>query len=92
VKLLGLSLTEITQDLRDELTLEKDLKGLVVAQVDTHSTADVAGIKQQDVVTKVNDEPVRTLQDFYRAFNSKKGDVKISFVRQGIELSIGLSR
>jgi len=88
----GLSLTEITPDLRDQLSLDKAVDGLLVAQVDAHSTADIAGIKAQDVVTKINDEPVKTAADFYRLFNSRKGEVKISFIRQGVELSIGISR
>jgi Do/DeqQ family serine protease len=52
----GLSVTEITPEIRDQLTIDKEVQGLVVAQVDAHSTAAIAGIKPQDVVTKVNDE------------------------------------
>jgi Do/DeqQ family serine protease len=87
----GLSVAEITPEIRDQLSLDNGVQGLVVAQIDSSSTAQVAGIQPQDVITKINDQPVRTLGDFYRQFNAKKGEVKISFVRQGVELSIGIS-
>lgn len=88
----GLTVVPLTPDIRDQLSLDKDVRGLAVTEVDAHSTAEIAGLEAQDVITKINDEPVRTEADFYRLFNAKPSDVKIGFVRQGVELSIGISR
>ena len=88
----GLAVAAITREIRDQLTIDAAIHGVVVVQVEAHSTAEIAGIKEQDVVTKVNDEPVSSVRDFYRLFNSKPGEVKITFAREGEELSIGISR
>ena len=88
----GLLVVEITPQIRDQLSLTT-VVGVVVAEVDAHSTAEIAGIKPQDVVTKINDESVKTVADFYRLLNTHQGgEVKIGFMRQGVELSIGIAR
>ncbi len=88
----GLAVAAITREIRDQLTIDSAIHGVIVTQVEAHSTAEIAGIKQQDVVTKVNDQPVSSVRDFYRLFNAKQGEVKITFAREGEELSIGISR
>lgn len=88
----GFVVTPVTPEIRDQLDLAPGLEGLIVARVEGKSTADIAGLKVSDVLKAINDTPVKTVGDFYRALNAKSGEVKLSFVREGVELSIGVTR
>jgi len=88
----GFVVTPLTPDLRDELDLAPSTDGLVVARVEDKSTADIAGLKQGDVLKAIGGQPVKTVGDFYKTLNAQAGEVKLSFVREGVELSIGITR
>jgi len=88
----GFVVTSITTEIRDQLDLAPGLEGLIVARVEDKSTADIAGLKVSDVLKAINGKPVKTVGDFYKALNDQAGEVKLSFVREGVELSIGITR
>ena len=88
----GLDLVMLSSDVRDELNIPKDEHGVAVAHVEPHSTADIAGLKTGDVINKVNGHQVNNLLDFYRRFNADPHNVTLGFLRQGVQLSIGMSR
>jgi Do/DeqQ family serine protease len=88
----GFVVTPITPDIRDQLDLAPGLDGLIVARVEEKSTADIAGLKASDVLKAINGKPVKTVGEFYQALNEQGGEVKLSFVREGVELSIGVTR
>jgi len=88
----GFVVTPVTPEIRDQLDLAPSLNGLIVARVEAKSTADIAGLKVSDVLKAVNGKNVATVGDFYRALNGQSGEVKLSFVREGVELSIGVTR
>jgi Do/DeqQ family serine protease len=88
----GFIVTPVTPEIRDELDLAPATEGLVVARVEDKSTADIAGLKQGDVIKAIGSSPVKTVGEFYKALNAQAGEVKLSFVREGVELSIGITR
>jgi Do/DeqQ family serine protease len=88
----GFVVTPVTADLRDQLDLAPSTDGLVVARVEDKSTADIAGLKQGDVLKAIGGQPVKTVGDFYKTLNAQAGEVKLSFIREGVELSIGITR
>jgi Do/DeqQ family serine protease len=88
----GFIVTPVTPEIRDQLDLAPSLDGLIVARVEPKSTADIAGLKVSDVLKAINSKPVKSVGDFYRALNEQSGEVKLSFVREGVELSIGVTR
>lgn len=88
----GFAVTPVTPELRDQLDLAPSLEGLIVARVEPKSTGDIAGLKQGDVLKAVGGTMVKTVGEFYRALNAQTGEVKLSFVREGVELSIGVTR
>lgn len=55
----GVSLENLTPDLRDQLQLPSDVKGVVVDSVVPGSPADNAGISRGDVILSVNRKPVQ---------------------------------
>jgi len=82
----------VTPEIRDELDLAPSTEGLVVARVEDKSTADIAGLKQGDVIKAIGTTTVKSVGAFYKALNAQTGEVKLSFVREGVELSIGITR
>ena len=80
------------RNIRDQLDLAATVEGLIVARIEPKSTADIAGLKVSDVLKAINGKTVKTVGDFYRALNEPSGEVKLSFVREGVELSISVTR
>jgi hypothetical protein len=70
--------------MREQLKLTKGV-GLVVDSVEAKSPAEAAGIKQHDVIEKLNDQWVVNVEQFTALVRSmKSGDeVKLSLIRQG---------
>jgi serine protease Do len=62
----GVGLQDLTPDLRDELQLPTDVKGVVVANVVPGSPADNAGISRGDVILEVNRKPVASSDEVKR--------------------------
>jgi serine protease Do len=62
----GVGLQDLTPDLRDELQLPADVKGVVVSQVQPGSPADNAGISRGDVILEVNRRTVQSPDDVKR--------------------------
>ncbi len=67
---VGLALAPITPDLRDQLSLPRDTRGAVVAQVQPGSPAEQAGIQQGDVIVGVGTHAVENPEQAVRAIRS----------------------
>src|SRR6202163_1885086 len=59
----GLSLGELTADVRNELQLSASLHGAVVEDVQPGSPADNAGLQRGDVIMEVNRQPAKSASD-----------------------------
>ena len=66
----GVGLQNLTPDLRDELRLPSDMKGVVVSNVVPGSPADNAGISRGDVIVEVNRKAVQSADDVKRELGS----------------------
>ncbi|MFW7268478.1 Do family serine endopeptidase [Gluconacetobacter sp. Hr-1-5] len=55
---LGVSLSPLTRDLRQQLGLDGSVRGVVVSDVQTGSVAEQAGIRAGDVIQAVGNSPV----------------------------------
>jgi serine protease Do len=88
----GLYVTKLTDDLRKQLSLQSGTGDVVVANVVQGSPAEVGGLRQGDVVQKINNESVQNLADFYKYLNEGNRDINFRILRQGVELTIGLVR
>jgi serine protease Do len=62
----GVALENLSADLRDQLQLPSEVKGVVVTNVQPGSPADNAGIGRGDVIVEVNRKPVQTADDVKR--------------------------
>ncbi|HET9837541.1 MAG TPA: DegQ family serine endoprotease [Candidatus Angelobacter sp.] len=62
----GVGLQDLTPDLRDQLQLPSEVKGVVIANVVPGSPADNAGLTRGDVILEVNRKPVASADDVKR--------------------------
>ena len=80
---LGLTVQEITPELRKHLNLDTE-NGVVVSGVEPGSPAAQAGIRRGDVILEVNQREVRGLDDYRKALEGAKGKESVLFlVRRG---------
>lgn len=64
---LGLGLTDLTPDIRDQLNLADNQHGAVVERVNPDKAASAAGIQPGDVIVGVDQVPVRTARQANQA-------------------------
>jgi Do/DeqQ family serine protease len=62
----GVTALPLTDQIRTSFNLDKNAQGLFVAQVFADSPADIIGLKRGDLITGINGERVRDLQNFYQ--------------------------
>ena len=89
----GFSVVELNDSVRKSRRLSSKEGDIVVVQVSAESPAAVAGLQENDIVLRVNDAEVSTLQDFYRALNNSKRREIVFRIRRGdTNVIIGLVR
>jgi serine protease Do len=80
---LGLVVGPLTPDLAEELSLPRDLRGVVVREVLDGSPAAEAGIRPADVILQANRRPVTSVDDLRKAVEtSKKGNPILLLIRR----------
>jgi len=62
----GVTVIPLNDQIRQSMELDKDAKGLFVAQVISGSPADIIGIKQGDRITAVNGVTINDIAAFYK--------------------------
>lgn len=83
----GTMLAPLTDGIRSQLNLDRNARGLYVAQVEAGSPADIVGLRSGDLVTSVNGEAVSDLPSFYRVLREKAtSELRFSFTRGGSQL------
>jgi serine protease Do len=73
----GVAVADITDDIRNALNLSKDIKGAVIAEIDSDSSAAKAGLREGDVIQEVNKQPVRNAKDLVAISKRLKANEKI---------------
>jgi serine protease Do len=61
--LLGLTLSVLTDELREQLSLDADQEGLVVTDVDDTAEAYEKGLRAGDVITEAGQEKITSIED-----------------------------
>jgi len=89
----GMFVVRITEDIEKQLDLPKKAGEIIVARVEKDTKAAVAGIRQGDIILKVNGKKVVNLRGFYEALNNTGGrTVMLHLYREGQEITIGIGR
>ena len=93
-QVLGVQLATLTSDMRQQLGLADDVKGVVVTDVDQQGAAAQQGLRQGDVIEEVGRKPVvnpaEVDQIVQHAVESKKPAVLLLVNRQGNEVFLAV--
>jgi Do/DeqQ family serine protease len=80
----GVSVQALSSDVRQQLNIGANVKGVVVTDVDQDSAAAQEGLKPGDVIEQVNHKPVATVADFNSAVKQSTGSgATLLLVRRG---------
>ncbi len=81
----GIDVQDISPELTEQFGLNKNVKGVVVVQVEDGSLADEAGLREGDLIVEVNRKPVRDRKGYQNILSViKKGETVILLIsRQG---------
>jgi len=81
--LRGITVQNLTPELRDRLGLSPDVRGVVIAEIDPDSPAAQAQLQPGDVIESINRHAINTLADFDRWAREAKGQTLLRINRQG---------
>ncbi len=86
---LGVKAREITEDIASILNIKN---GVIVKEVIKGSSADVAGLKENDIITKFNNKEISTVSDINaEKINLKDGDkVNAEIIRNGQKINLDI--
>ena len=79
----GVQVDNLTNDIRQQLRLGPDVKGVVITQVPDGSPAQEAGLQQGDVIEQVNRKPVNSVSDYQRLINEAGNQAIVLLVNRG---------
>jgi hypothetical protein len=77
---IGLTVRELTYEVRKVLRLPADAPGVVISQVQSGSKAAVAQIEPYEIISSVNGRPAATLKEFERLVRSAQATGKLEFL------------
>ncbi|MCL2209981.1 MAG: Do family serine endopeptidase [Treponema sp.] len=79
----GVSLIPLTDQIRQNLNIDENVKGLFVYQLVAGSPSDIIGIKQGDLITSINGENVSDMAVFYKVLREKTASELWFGIRRG---------
>ena len=82
---LGIGVQELTTQLGEYFGTPA---GVLVTEVDDNSSGKTAGLRAGDVITKVNDQPVRSTQDLRRLLGNASGEISLTVMRDRKEQTL----
>ena len=85
--LLGVIISDLSQDVAEQLGLDID-KGALIQEVSPDSSAEDAGLEPGDVIIEVDDKAIESVNDLRNAIGLKRSGerVKISIIRNNREI------
>jgi serine protease Do len=81
--LRGISVQNLTPDLRNQLGVPPETPGVVISGIDPNSPAADVGLQQGDIIQSIDRQPVRNVEDFNRLAGAAKGQTLLRINRQG---------
>lgn len=69
----GFTVSPITDEIRTQGKIDKNVKGVIVYQIQAKTPGAFMGLQNYDVITAVNDVPVKNLKEYFSALNDISG-------------------
>ena len=80
---LGVTVTELTDEIAEQLGVDADTEGVVITQVRRNSTASRMGLARGDLVLSINRQRIGGMDDFVATMESlEPGDAVLFYVRR----------
>jgi serine protease Do len=79
----GVQVQDLTDDIRQQLGLKPDLKGVVVSNVPDASPAAEAGLQRGDVIEQIDRQPVNSVTDYQRLISQAGKKTLVLLVERG---------
>jgi serine protease Do len=79
----GVEVDELTNDIRQQLGLNPDVKGVVVTEVPDGSPASEADLQRGDVIEQVNRHPVNSVADYQRLIRDAGAQAVVLLINRG---------
>ena len=79
----GVQVDELTSDIRQQLGLKPDVKGVVVTNVAGDSPAADAGLQQGDVIEQINRKPVNSVADYQQLIEQSGKQSLVLLINRG---------
>jgi len=73
----GLTLQNLSPDLREQFNLPEEVKGVVITDIDPASPAARTSLQPGDLILEVNRKPVASVADFKKAIDSEANDATV---------------
>ena len=89
--LRGITVQNLTPDVRDQLGLPPNVRGVVISELDPSSPAAQGGLQPGDVIETINRHPVNSVADFNRLAAEAKGQTLLRINRQGNGIFVVIS-
>jgi len=89
---LGIYLQHIDKEIAEALDL-KSTDGVLIAEITKKSAAEIAGLKQGDIIIEYNDIPIKNMQSFRNeiALMTPGDKVKLTVIREGKKKNYAVS-
>jgi serine protease Do len=89
--LRGITVQALTPDVREQLSLPSNVRGVVISDLDPSSPAAQTGLQPGDVIEAINRHPVNSVADFNRLAAEAKGQTLLRINRQGNGIYVVIS-
>jgi Do/DeqQ family serine protease len=89
----GMSVAPITDEIREQLELDRRTSGVIISAVQQDSQAQQSGIRRGDIVTSINGRNVSSVREFYRFLGQvDEEEIQFRILRNGQRLILGFVR
>jgi hypothetical protein len=69
---LGITVKDVTYEVRKAIDMEKDTPGVVIAKVEDGSTAAIARLNLYEIIAQVDGKPVKSAEEFGKAIDAAR--------------------
>lgn len=76
----GLTVRDLTYEVRRYFQLADDAPGVIISKIERGEKSSVAGLKPYEIITAINDQPIKTVADLEAAV-AKGGELRINVKR-----------
>lgn len=81
-QLLGIKAGNLTSEIRNQLNINKNTKGVIILGVESGSQADREGFAQNDIILEINRKSITSVKDFKKVSKSIKPGDSVLFLIQ----------